>query len=362
MILKQSWKQWFSGTTAKLFIASVLLIAAFFSVLEYDSDHGRWLREVVGNIIMSGSVGGCVYLSLHLGFSGKRIPFRWLSLLKALALMWLASAIGGGLGLLINSVFFDFRISDPIWVFLQRMGFLGLLLSLGPVTVVHLYDLWKETLVRLTEKEVAAHRLEQLKTKAELEALRTKVNPHFLFNTLNSIASLAAIDAARTEHMIQKLSELFRYTLNAGQRDLVSLSEELAVVADYLEIEKVRLGPKLRVEISCDPVLEEMSLPGMLLQPIVENAVVHGVSRADEGGWIRVICSPQGDGCSIEVANTGRSWLGRPSDDQGFGMLSVRERLRLVYGEDFDLQIKTGAETLVLLHLPLSPPNQEDRQ
>lgn len=213
----------------------------------------------------------------------------------------------------------------------------------------------EESAAKLAEKEINEQRLLQLKTKAELEALRAKINPHFLFNTLNSIASLIPVDPAKAEEMVQKLAHLFRFTLEASHHEMMKLTDELQVIREYLAIEKIRLGERLSYEIAMDEALANMLIPGLLLQPLVENSVEHGIAPAKNGGHISLACRANGKFCHIEINDTGKGFTDTQAQEH-FGIGSVRERLVLSYGENFDFQIKTDHGVSILLCLPLLQP------
>lgn len=210
----------------------------------------------------------------------------------------------------------------------------------------------EENAAQLAEKEINEQRLLQLKTKAELEALRAKINPHFLFNTLNSIASLIPVDPGRAEAMVQKLAHLFRFTLEASSHDLMKLADELQVIREYLTIEKIRLGDRLSYEIHMDAALADLLIPGLLLQPLVENSVRHGIAPAKSGGHIALTCRANGKFCRIEINDTGHGFNGSAAPEH-FGLSSVRERLALNYGENFEFQLKTEPGVRILISLPL---------
>jgi LytS/YehU family sensor histidine kinase len=265
----------------------------------------------------------------------------------------LSGLSGGLLSWGINHALFGFRVTHPHYYLFIITG-LTMLIGWSAVGYQLIQERLEKTAARLAEKEVAEQRLKELKVKAELSSLRARVNPHFLFNTLNSIASLIPVDPGKAEEMVQMLSALFRHALDSGSRDLVSLSEEIATVKAYLEIEKVRLGKRLDYSIDLDGGLEKMVLPGMLLQPLVENGIKHGIGPLKEGGRIHVRCSREDGRCKIEVADTGRGMAGEPAGD-GFGLASVKERLALQYGDDHAFEIGGGdGGTRVTIVLPFN--------
>jgi LytS/YehU family sensor histidine kinase len=210
----------------------------------------------------------------------------------------------------------------------------------------------ENAVARLAEKEINEQRLLRLKTKAELEALRAKVNPHFLFNTLNSIASLIPIDPAKAEEMVQKPALLFRYTLDASHHELMKLAGELRLIEEYLEIEKVRLGERLTCSIEADESLAEVYIPGLLLQPLVENSIKHGIAPVKTGGHISIKCSRNGRYCNIEITDTGKGF-DEAEIVEGFGLSGVRKRLALYFGDDYQFSIEANQGVRIVTQLPI---------
>jgi two-component system sensor histidine kinase AlgZ len=159
------------------------------------------------------------------------------------------------------------------------------------------------------------------------------MNPHFLFNTLNAIASLIPEDPALAETMIERLAGVLQYALEAGKRGTVSLGEELAAVRDYLGIEQARFGARLRSSIDVSPELHALALPPMLLQPLVENAVLHGLAGRDGGGEITITARGDEQAVVLTVADDGVGPGGSSRSGTRTGLASVRERLALTYGD-----------------------------
>ena len=236
-----------------------------------------------------------------------------------------------------------------------RLLFLNLILAMVFGSAAVVYMSLRSTAERmaktLKEKELNEERLERLKTRAELDALQAKINPHFLFNTLNSIASLISENPAAAESTVEKLSELFRYTLQRSGNSTVTLSEELEIVRSYLEIEKVRFGDRLQFDIRADGSLDDLRIPPLLIQPLVENAIKHGIAEEPKGGTVTVDVKKDGRTCIIAVNDTGKGLSGT-GGDSGFGLKSIRERLALSYGENASLRTEEGS-ALIQITIPL---------
>ena len=203
------------------------------------------------------------------------------------------------------------------------------------------------------------HRLqeqEKLLMAARVEALASQINPHFLFNTLTSISSLIRSQPETARMLIVKLSGLLRRLLGS-QKQFVTLKEELASIDEYLDIETVRFGPTLTVEKEISPDSLGLIMPSMLLQPLVENAIKHGIGTKVGGGRI-IIRSSRSEGLTvIEVADDGSGMLQSELDPQrwgGIGLRNVDERLRVIYGENYHLKIESvrGEGTCARIEIP----------
>ena len=223
---------------------------------------------------------------------------------------------------------------------------LTLLRSLGGVFGFMLENIRLQR--KRVEQEQLAQELRLQTSKSELKALRAQINPHFLFNALNAIASLIHTDPARADEAVEQLAEVFRYTLRRSDSEWAPLDQELIFARAYLDVEQARFGQRLTCTIDSDHRLPAPSVPSMLLQTLLENAVKHGVSQERGPGRIEVIVRTNSDQVMLEVRNTGPSTL--PTRDpstrgdllvaarsgqagEGFGLHSVRERLKGHFGD-----------------------------
>lgn len=195
----------------------------------------------------------------------------------------------------------------------------------------------RDALIRLRAREADAAHLEAQLADARLSALRMQLNPHFLFNTLHAVSALVERDPAGVRTMIARLSALLRRVLDGSDGHEVPLRDELALVRDYLAIQKVRLGDRLEVvEDVTDEALDAL-VPALLLQPLVENAVGHGIAPLEEAGTLTLSARREGGQLVVDVRDTGPGPSGSPS--RGVGLRNTRERLDALYGDGatFDL-------------------------
>ncbi len=177
---------------------------------------------------------------------------------------------------------------------------------------------------------------------SELRGLKSQLNPHYLFNALNTVRALISIDPAAAQRAVTQLARTLRYTLGAGQDDLVTLEQELATVEDYLALESLRLGERLRVQWDIAAGARGVRIPVMLLQTLVENAIKHGIAELAAGGLLKVAARLEGDLFSLVVENPCPNPAINASSD-GIGLRNATERLRHLFGADASLQLDITA-------------------
>jgi LytS/YehU family sensor histidine kinase len=198
--------------------------------------------------------------------------------------------------------------------------------------------------------------MQQLMSQAELKALQSQINPHFLFNSLNTLYGTIDRSNAEARRLVLNLAEVFRYLLRSD-RTLIEVEEELRIVRAYLAIEELRLGPKLQTELLIDDSARHATVPMLSIQPLVENAVKHGVASGMSNGFVRVIIKNAVNAISVEVCNSGECDLRNLSlAGNGIGLANVRRRLALCYGDEtnFEAQARDGVTT-IRVRLPTQP-------
>jgi two-component system, LytTR family, sensor histidine kinase AlgZ len=191
-----------------------------------------------------------------------------------------------------------------------------------------------------------------LAREAELRALRAQINPHFLFNSLNSISALTSIDAAKAREMCLLLADFLRLTLGMGERTVIPLSDELDLLEKFMAIEKVRFGDRLHLEENVQDQAKKCLIPALLLQPLLENAVSHGIASLADGGWIKLRVQVQDGRLGIVVENE-RDDEAPSRRRNGVGLKNVRSRLEARYGKDASFRVEPSEDRfLVSLSLP----------
>jgi two-component system LytT family sensor kinase len=227
------------------------------------------------------------------------------------------------------------------------------LLAYGAITgMVHSVNFY----VRLRERERRALFLESNLAKARLNTLKAQLQPHFLFNSLNAITALLRRDPRLAETTLVSLSELLRMALSQSEKQEGSLRDELEFVQRYLEIQQTRFGDKLRVEQAIDPHALDCITPTLVLQPLVENAIRHGIEPSEKAGLVRVSASREDDKLILTVEDDGVG-LANANAGTGIGLANLRERLHALYGDQQKLELTarpTGG-VLVRVEIPWRP-------
>jgi two-component system sensor histidine kinase AlgZ len=274
-----------------------------------------------------------------------------LSNVANLVLTFAGASVAGG-GLLVGSARLAASALEkaaPQWPLLFGMGVLLYLLSVGSHYAALAMEASRDAERRTEEARTLAR-------EAELQSLRLQLNPHFLFNSLHSISALTTVDGARAREMCIRLADFLRSSLGMGNRDSIPLREELALARSYLEVEQVRFGERLRVEEEIEPSCEDCAVPPLLLQPLVENAVKHGIAGLVEGGSIRLAASRSGGNVCITLENGFDPEISA-SGSLGLGLAHVRRRLEVRFGADaiFDARAQ-GDIYRVTLRFPCESP------
>jgi sensor histidine kinase YesM len=213
-------------------------------------------------------------------------------------------------------------------LYLHHMLLIATIVALARGLYLYLNH-YSESIIR--KKDLELSQLKELQLATELNSLHAQINPHFLYNALNSIASLAKSDGTKTEKMALTLSDLFRYSVNRKGEKMASIKEEVDMVESYLQIEKIRFEDRLEYNIQVEPSIEHIQIPRFVLQPLIENAIKHGVARIEHQGKIELEITSQKNKLSIVVSDNGPEFPdGLVS---GHGLQSVFDLLRLSYGE-----------------------------
>ena len=325
---------------------------------------GFFFGQQMGTYLVSFGISATISLTLMIIFV---LDYRFLHprllhldrdrrLILEISFAVIETILGGLLAFWLSSRLLGFPLNSmSLWP--------SIALLFGLVLIIRSIRYAAEFYRDLKAKEVVEEQLRTLKAQAELKALKAQINPHFLFNTLNTIAELTHSDPSHAEDTIERLAEMFRYVLVASEHGQVPLTDELAFVDDYLEIERVRYGDRL--QITRQIVLSNLNIlvPSLILQPLVENVIQHG---QDERGNIELMLRlhRENDSILIQIADHGP---GMPTefnlkDPKGVGLRNVDERLKKIYGEGYGLQIENNTPRGTVFTVQIPCVEEEDSE
>jgi two-component system, LytTR family, sensor histidine kinase AlgZ len=211
----------------------------------------------------------------------------------------------------------------------------------------------EDTKSKLHKEELERERASKLATEAQLTSLESRLHPHFLFNTLNSISSLIHSDPGRAERMVERMAALLRFTLDSHNGGLVGFDQELKIVRDYLEIEQARLGGRLRWSVEIKGDFDGLKIPPLSIQTLVENSIKFAVAPNRDGGEVRVSAQRNNGIVHVNVADTGTGFT-LESAPPGHGLDILRSRLTVLYGESAELKVgQSDGWTMVTMKVPI---------
>ncbi|MCU0695616.1 MAG: histidine kinase [Myxococcaceae bacterium] len=323
------------------FITSALLIDDFF-----EMDRATQLRKFLSTFIPFVAIAGTFHPLYHFVVPGllRRLPERWHR-----AALHLVLVVGGstGISLLIRPLHNAVCGKD-----LQPLPFAisSVIISCAlifPSLLIQAQRNRTQAVERLAQAE------RQAALKAQLEALQARTNPHFFFNSINTVASLIPDDPALAERTLERLADLFRYALDSNKTRAVPLKREFDMVTDYLAIQTARFGSRLESKVSLDPQVANYEVPPLMLQPLVENAILHGLADRKRGR-VEVSARREGDRVIIEVRDDGPGPGASKHRGTQTSVKDMGERVRLAFGESshFGLEAAPGGGCLARLALP----------
>lgn len=235
-------------------------------------------------------------------------------------------------------------------VLLLKSFHFNLLIYWVILAVGHAFNYYREA----QERELRTSELERHLAQARLQALQMQLNPHFLFNTLHAISALMHEDVEAADCMIARLSDLLRYALESTDAQEVPLRQEMAFLERYLEIEQTRFGERLSVKKEIDPLALDARVPNLILQPLVENAIRHGIEPHARRGLIQISAWRDQGTLHLEVRDNGAGLVdAQPSPEEGVGLSNTRARLAELYGREYRFELYNADEGGMIVHVAL---------
>jgi two-component system, LytTR family, sensor histidine kinase AlgZ len=323
--------------------------------LDTNVTWSRLLEHFRFSWIYSNCIGGIMFFVIPRVWMATCSRPEWLRWSARLIAM-LSACITGALLAGLIFVGLHWQPMNLFWPEFLGSLKLAILITLGAGLSIGIYsslqDRLDETTLQLRTKELERERALKLATEAQLASLESRIHPHFLFNTLNSISSLIPEDPARAERLVEQMAALLRFSLDANQSGLVPLASELKIVADYLDIECSRFGDRLRYQIDVPTSLNESRIPPLSLQTLVENSVKHAIAQDRAGGEIRITGMSADGQCRVEVSDSGPAFQ-LESAPSGHGLDNLRDRLSALFGDRAALILqRVGGRNSLILSVP----------
>jgi sensor histidine kinase YesM len=325
----------------------------------FSSEPGAMQRFVPTGILFANAIGFAA------GFSARFVLPRYselpafLRLPLAVLTLLAGGAFGSALVILWNplALLYEGRL---LLLLIVVDGVIAVIVGLIIYNYERLRDQIETSYAAIASNRVREERLRELAARSELKALKAQINPHFLFNALNSISALITSDPDAARQTLEKLAGIFRGTLLASEKSTIPLQKEMELVDAYLDVERARFGSRLNVEQSIDREALGLPVPPLILQPLVENAVRHGISPVVEGGTVRIEARIADEGLAVVVQDTGGGTGLIELEEmlaEGYGLRNVRDRLNTRFGEGdwFRFESSRTDGTRVELLIPREP-------
>ncbi len=343
MNLKRSWVYWisqFSGWT--LYVLLNLIISSTFE---------EFKTEYIYSWIFLGTTG--IFLSHLYRNYIKKHGWKNYPLKSIVPRIFTASLL---LGSILFLLVFLFNISFNI-VSVEKYQIGGIIARL--VNLSSLFLFWSviyfavHYLENYKKAEIESLIFEAAVKDFELKTLKAQLNPHFIFNAMNSIRALIEEDPESAKSAVTKLSNLMRYTLKIERTETVPLAEELRTIKDYLDLEKIRFEERLTYKINSTTEADRIEIPPMMIQTLVENGIKHGISKSTTGGQLFIDCVVDSDKLKITIINTGIFDEENLRNSKGFGVSNTIQRLSLLYGDEASFLIKNNSNNQVITEVKI---------
>ena len=302
----------------------------------------QWIESIATSYCIGYSIMLCQFLGHRMGRKFNPIVVTIISLL---------------IGFLVGEVIAGFVVfADPWFMFAYASYGAVLGLIVGSIAILTIYGLGMlaSTSLQLVRAETTLAQQAHALAVAELKALQAQVEPHFLFNTLSNIHSLIHSDPAKAQVLLEKVTQFLRTTLTYSRTGDATLGDEIDLISAYLDVQVVRLGERLDYATEIDPELLGFKMPPFLIQPLVENAVIHGIEPKASGGRITIKVSNDANTCQVLVTDTGVGLRENHTTRAGSGLQNIRDRLKTLFttGATLDITSNHASGTVATLVIP----------
>lgn len=332
----------------KILLLCIVIGFAFGSYFYFTFDHRP--ARILMNVLSSCCIGSLMMLAIY-----QRHYFTMASSHQSIKVIIMISLLVAAALLGSEITFFLQSLLLPGEKYQAFSGGSIYILNILVVLVIgipfYISEEWKSTLnSRILSQQYRVLQLEQQQTAFELELLRAKINPHFLYNMHNTIAALISKDPQKAEELVMLLSKFFRFTLNKNSATFHTINDELDIITTYLHMQQIRYGNRMTYTIDADPKALHMEIPSFILQPIVENAVKHGIESSAANGFIAIKIILDKKDILITIADSGPAFPDQPGS--GLGLQMVMNKLKLLYADDYKIELNNIPKKYVRLAIP----------
>lgn len=332
----------------KTLLICILIGLSFGTYLYFTYDH-RPIR-ILMSVFSSVSIGSLMMLAIYFRHYFTNITsYQSVKIIIMIGLLVMAALLGSELTFILQSLLLHDQQYQPFTG--GSIYILNILIALVTGIPIYVNEEWKGMLnAWIVNQQYRVLQLEQQQTLFELELLRAKINPHFLYNVHNTIAGLIPENPQKAEELVLLLSKFFRYTLHKNSATFHTVTDEIDIITTYLHMQQIRYESRMTYAIHADPGTLHLPIPSFVLQPIVENAVKHGIEPAAASGFIEVTITLEGQQMVITVADSGPGFPDKPGT--GLGLQMVMNKLKLLYADDFNMELNNTPEKYVRLTIP----------
>lgn len=332
----------------KILLLCILIGFAFGSYFYFTFDHRP--ARILMNVLSSCCIGSLMMLAIYQRHYFTMVSSRQsIKVIIIISLLVAAALLGSELTFLLQSLLLPGEKYIPFNG--GSIYILNILVALVVGIPIYASEEWKNTLnSRILSQQYRVLQLEQQQTAFELELLRAKINPHFLYNMHNTIAGLISKDPEKAEELVMLLSKFFRFTLSKNSASFHTIYDELDIITTYLHMQQIRYGNRMAYTIDADPSVLHLEIPSFILQPIVENAIKHGIESSAANGFIAVKIILDKRDILITIADSGPAFPDQPGS--GLGLQMVMNKLKLLYADDFKIELHNTPKKYVRLAIP----------
>jgi sensor histidine kinase YesM len=331
----------------KTLLLSMLIGLAFGLYLFFSFDHRP--QRIIMSVLSAVNIGSLMMLTIYKRhFFTNITPYPGVKVVIMIMLLTVVALLGSEITFIMQSILSvrEYKPLDGGSIYV-----LNVLIVMVVAMPLYASEEWKSLAnARILHQQYRVLQLEQQQTVFELELLRAKINPHFLYNMHNTIAGLISKDPVKAEELVLLLSRFFRFTLNKDSATFHSVRDELDIITTYLHMQYIRYENRMVYTITAAPESLHLKIPSFILQPLVENAVKHGIESSTAIGFIDVTISLQEDRMVINIADSGPAFPDVPGS--GMGLQIVMNKLKLLYAENFNIELNNTPEKYVRLIIP----------